>query len=59
LIRILYQGSTFTGSGTDYDYLVITLQADPGFDPLVWFRTCGLVRNGLHGHGRCCVQFRL
>lgn len=46
LIRILYQGSTFTGSGTDYDYLVITLQADPGFEVLLygfelagWFET--------------------
>ncbi len=46
LIRILYQGSTFTGSGTDFDYLVITLQADPGFDVLLysfelagWFET--------------------
>ena len=46
LDRILYQGSTFTGIGFDYDYLAIEFQADPGYDVLLygfdlggWFHT--------------------
>jgi hypothetical protein len=46
LTRVLYQGSTFTGVGFDYDYLLIDLVADPGFlvqlygfDLGGWFQT--------------------
>lgn len=53
LQRILYQGSTNTGVGNDYDYLEITLFADPGFDVLLygfdlggWFQT-GYTINGV------------
>jgi hypothetical protein len=32
LTRVLYQGSTFTGFGFDYDYLTIRFEADPFYD---------------------------
>jgi hypothetical protein len=34
LVRVLYQGSS-GAVGNDYDYLLITLEADPGFDVLL------------------------
>lgn len=46
LVRILFQASTFTGIGNDYDYLEINLIADPGFQVALygfdlggWFQT--------------------
>jgi len=46
LDRVLYQGSTFTGLGFDYDYLFVILRADPGFEAVLhsfdiagWFET--------------------
>jgi hypothetical protein len=46
LERVLFQGSTFTGIGNDYDVLDIVLVADPGFDVVLydfdlggWFET--------------------
>jgi hypothetical protein len=36
LTRVLYQGSTFTGQGFDYDYLLLTLRADPGFEAVLY-----------------------
>jgi hypothetical protein len=46
LERVLYQGSTFTGIGNDYDVLDIVLVADPGYDVVLydfdlggWFET--------------------
>jgi hypothetical protein len=46
LVRVLYQGSTFTGFGNDYDYLTIRFQADPSYDAVLygfdlggWFQT--------------------
>ncbi len=36
LERVLYQGSTFTGIGNDYDILDIVLVADPGFDVVLY-----------------------
>jgi hypothetical protein len=35
LTRVLYQGSTFTGIGNDYDYLFIVLRADAGFEAVL------------------------
>ncbi len=46
LTRVLYQGSTFTGIGFDYDYLAISFVADPGYEVQLfgfdlggWFQT--------------------
>lgn len=36
LTRVLYQGSTNTGIGFDYDYLLVTFVADPGYDVLLY-----------------------
>jgi hypothetical protein len=36
LTNVLYQGSTFTGVGFDYDFLEIGLTAAPGFDVLLY-----------------------
>jgi hypothetical protein len=36
LTRILYQGSTNTGIGFDYNYLLVTFSADPGYDVLLY-----------------------
>lgn len=36
LDRVLYQGSTFTGLGFDYDILEIGLFADPGYEVLLY-----------------------
>lgn len=35
LVRVLYQGST-VGNGTNYNYLLITLRADFGYDALLY-----------------------
>jgi len=35
LTRVLYQGSTFTGIGNDYDFLQIVLRADAGFEAVL------------------------
>jgi hypothetical protein len=46
LDRVLFQGSTFTGVGNDYDYLELVFSADPGYEVLLygldlggWFET--------------------
>jgi hypothetical protein len=36
LTRVLYQGSTNTGIGFDYNYLLITFRADPGYEVLLY-----------------------
>lgn len=36
LTRTLYQGSTATGLGNDYDFLEIDFSADPGFDVVLY-----------------------
>lgn len=36
LTRILYQGSTNTGLGFDYNYLLVTFTADPGYDVVLY-----------------------
>ncbi|MBL8209612.1 MAG: PEP-CTERM sorting domain-containing protein [Bryobacterales bacterium] len=36
LTRVLYQGSTNTGLGFDYNYLTVTFTADPGYDVVLF-----------------------